>query len=134
MDPPQLVVDATNAPGLAFDKIDELVGGDDSVFMRLDDGSVHRLSPGGMDESVVVQTPDGQPVMVRSMVADRAGGLYLADPAGARILQVARDGSLIRELRDPALAGVRRIQSSGDGQRLFGLVASGVLVFDTPVL
>jgi hypothetical protein len=68
------------------------------------------------------------------MATDRAGGLYLADPMGARILQVASDGRVIRELRDPALAGVTQIRSSRDGQRLFGLVASGVLVFDTPAL
>jgi hypothetical protein len=66
------------------------------------------------------------------MAADRAGGLYLADPAGARIVHAAADGSFVRQLRDPALAGVRQIQSSPDGRRLFGLVAGGVLVFDVP--
>jgi hypothetical protein len=35
-------------------------------------------------------------------------------------------------LRDPALGGVRQLQSSPDGRRLYGLVASGVLVFDLP--
>ena len=30
------------------------------------------------------------------------------------------------------LAGLRQIQSSLDGQRIYGLVAAGVLVFDLP--
>jgi hypothetical protein len=134
LDPPQLVLDATTAPGLAFDQIAELVGQGDSLFARLDDDSVHRLGPGGGDELVVIRTSEGLPVVARSMASDRAGGVFLADPANARVLQVAHDGSLIRQLRDPALGGVRRIQTSPDGQRLFGLVASGVLVFDTPAL
>jgi hypothetical protein len=134
MDPAQLVLDATTAPGLAFERIAELVGADDAVFARLDDGSVHRLGLNADDELVVVRPSDGRPVVARSIASDRAGGVYLADPTNARILHLARDGSLIRQLLDPSLGGVRRIQSSLDGQRLFGLVAAGVLVFDTPAL
>jgi hypothetical protein len=68
------------------------------------------------------------------MTPDRSGGLYLADPVNARVVHTTADGTVLRELHDPALAGVRQIQSSPDGHRLFGLVASGVLVFDTPDL
>jgi hypothetical protein len=132
LDPPQLLLDSAITPGLPVEHIAELVGADDSVVMRFDDGSVHRFGQGGIDEPVLARPSDGYLVAVRSIAADRGGGLFLADPANARILQVARDGSLIRQLRDPALAGVRQIRSSLDGQRVFGLVASGVLVFDTP--
>jgi hypothetical protein len=66
------------------------------------------------------------------MAADRVGGLYLADAANARVLQVTLDGTVVRELRDPTLAGVRQIQASLDSRRLYGLVAAGVMVFDIP--
>jgi len=56
----------------------------------------------------------------------------LADPLGARVLHTTADGAILAQFRDPALAGVRQIQSTLDGHRLFGLVATGVLVFDLP--
>jgi hypothetical protein len=134
IDPPRVVLDQQSTPELAFDHIAQLIGEQDSVVLRFDDGTVHLFGPSGVDEPVVVRPSDGRSVTVHSIASDRLGGLFLADPANARILQVGHDGSLIRQLVDPALAGVRQIQSSLDGQRVFGLVASGVLVFDTPEL
>ena len=66
------------------------------------------------------------------MAPDRAGGLYVADPIGARIMQVQLGGTVLRELEAPALSGVRAIDVSLDGQRLYALVESGILVIDLP--
>jgi hypothetical protein len=52
--------------------------------------------------------------------------------ANARVLHTAADGAYRRELRDPALAGLRQLKSSVDGPPLYGLVASGVLTLDVP--
>ena len=106
----------------------------DTTYARLDDGSVHRFDSFGSDQQLAVHPADGKPVTAQSIAPDRFGGLFLADPANARVLQVGIDGSVVRQLRDPALGGLRQIQSSVDGRQVFGLVASGVLVFDTPEL
>ena len=71
---------------------------------------------------------------VSAIASDRSGGLYLADPSDARVVQVSLDGEVLRQLRAPALAGVRAIDVSLDGHRLYALVASGVLVADIPAL
>jgi hypothetical protein len=132
LDPPGLVLDAAAAPALPFEHVAQVVGMPDAVVARLDDGSVHLFGADGSDELLAIRPSDGRPVVVRSMAADRSGGLYLADTANARVLQVALDGSVVREIRDPTLAGVRQIEASLDSHRLYGLVASGVLVFDIP--
>ena len=56
----------------------------------------------------------------------------MADPLSARVLHTTAAGNILSQFKDPALAGLRQIQSSLDGHRLYGLVASGVLVFDLP--
>ena len=81
-----------------------------------------------------MRPPDDRSTSVSAITSDGAGGLYLADPGHARILHVSEDGAFVRQFSDPALAGLRDIQSSPDGRRLYGLVASGVLVFDIPPL
>ena len=48
------------------------------------------------------------------------------------LLHTTADGAILEQFRDPALAGLRQIQSSLDGRRLYGLVAAGVLMFDLP--
>jgi hypothetical protein len=132
VDPPRLVLDDTLAPGLAFDRAAEIVGQQDDVYLRMDDGTLHRFDAQGQEKQFVVRPPDGAPCSVSAVAPDRAGGLYLADSANARILHTTADGAVLRQLRDPALAGVRQIRSSLDGRRLYGLVTSGVLVFDLP--
>jgi hypothetical protein len=102
------------------------------IFVRLEDGSVHRLTRDGQELSFDVRPPDGPVGTLAAIAADRLGGLFLADPARARILQIAPDGGFVRQLRDPALAGVHQIQSSPDGRRLYALVATGVLGLDIP--
>jgi hypothetical protein len=132
VDSPRLVLDDASAPGLAFERAAEIVGLDNQVYMRMDDGSLRRFDAQGSDSSVVVRPPDGRPVSVIGIASDRAGGLYLADPTNARVLHTTADGALLRQFRNPALAGVRQIHLSRDGRHLYGLVASGVMVFDLP--
>jgi hypothetical protein len=132
VDPPRVVLDDAQAPGLAFDRAVEIVGQQNSVYVRTDDGMLRRFDSQGDEEPVVVRPPDGRQPVVSGIASDRAGGLYLADPGHSRILHTTADGALVRQLRDPALAGVRQIKSSVDGRRLYGLVAAGVLVFDVP--
>jgi hypothetical protein len=132
VDPPRVLLDGTLAPGLAFDRAAEVVGQPDRVFLRMDDGTLHRFDAQIGESVIVVRPPDGRLAQVAGMASDRSGGLYLADPANARILQTTAEGALLRQLRNPALAGLRQIQSSLDGRRMYGLVASGVLVFDLP--
>ena len=127
LDPPQVLLDASSAGSVAFDHIADISPVDAGVVIRSDDGSLYRLLSGGGLERFPLQS-----VVAHSIASDRAGGLFIEDAANTRLLQVASDGGILRELRDPALGGVRQIQSSPDGQRIFGLVASGVLVFDTP--
>jgi hypothetical protein len=131
-DPPRLVLDGASAPSLAFNKAAEIIGQHNQVFLRMDDGSLRRFDSQAQELPFMVRPPDGRPVSINAMTPDRAGGLYLADASSGRVLHTTADGALVRQLRDPALAGVRLIQSSPDGRRLYGLVASGVLVFDLP--
>jgi hypothetical protein len=132
LDPPRVLLDATSAPDLAFEHVAEVVGVDGRVYLRLDDGTVRRLDADGSLHTLVVRPADGRRPTFGAMAPERAGGLYLADLSNARVLQAAADGSVVRELRDVALGGVRQIQTSLDGRRLYGLVASGVLVFNLP--
>jgi hypothetical protein len=132
VDAPRVVIDATLAPGFAFNRAAEVVSLADRQFVRLDDGTLHRFDSQVGESVITVRPPDGHLPVLAGMTPDRVGGLYLADPLSATVLQTTIDGDFIRQLRDPALAGVREIQSSLDGRRLYGLVASGVLVFDVP--
>ena len=133
VDPPRVIVDATRVSNLRLESVAEIVGEPDTLVLRLDDGTVHRVDVEGVDLLLLASASD-RPVNVSAIASDRAGGLYLADPNNARVLHTTVDGEVLRELRDPTLAGVRQIQTSLDGQRLYGLVASGVLVFAIPAL
>jgi hypothetical protein len=134
VDPPRLVLDGATAPWLGFERIAQVFGTADSVIVRLDDGSVHRLASNGTDQSLALPPVSGHTSPVSAMAQDRGGGVYLADPVDARVVQTTLDGATLRQLRSPALAGVRAIDVSRDGRRLYALVASGVLVADIPDL
>jgi hypothetical protein len=132
VDPPRLVLDDSSTPGLPFDRAAEIVDQQDQVYLRMDDGTLRRFDSNGGEKEFVVRPPDGGRASVSAIAPDRLGGLYLADPANSRVLHTTADGAILRQLRNPALAGLRQIQSSADGRRLYGLVSSGVLVFDVP--
>jgi hypothetical protein len=132
VDTPRVVLDDAQAPGLAFEQVVEIVGLPNSVYVRTDDGTLRQFDSHGSEIPTQVRPPDGRPPTLSGIASDRAGGLFLADPAHSRILHTVADGSVFRQLRDPALAGVRQIKSSVDGRRIYGLVTSGVLVFDVP--
>jgi hypothetical protein len=132
VDPPRLVLDDSSSPGLPFDRAAEIVDQQGQVYLRMDDGTLRRFDSSGSEKEFVVRPPDGGVALVSAIAPDRFGGLYLADPANSRVLHTTADGVLLRQLRNPALAGLRQIQSSADGRRLYGLVTSGVLVFDVP--
>ncbi len=132
VDAPRLLLDDTLAPDLAFDRAAEIVRQQDDVYLRMDDGTLRHFDAQGRQKQFAVRPPDGAPSSVSAVAPDRSGGLYLVDTANARILQTTADGTVLRQLRDPALAGVRQIRSSLDGRRLYGLVTSGILVFDVP--
>jgi hypothetical protein len=102
------------------------------LYVRLVDGGVRRVSREGELLDFAPRPPDGLLGPVTAIAPDRLGGLFLADPSHARVVQVTAEGAFVRQLRDPALAGIRQLQSSPDGRRLFGLVASGVLGFELP--
>jgi sugar lactone lactonase YvrE len=131
-EPPRILLDDSQAPGLAFERAVEIVGQPNAIYVRTDDGALRRFDTQGHEIPMQVRPPDGQPPILSGIASDRAGGLFLADPGRSRILHTAADGTLLRQLRDPALAGVRQIKSSVDGRRIYGLVTSGVLVFDVP--
>jgi len=132
VDPPRVVLEATSAQGLTFEHAAEIVALQDQVYVRMDDGTLRRFDTQGNESPIVVQPADGRTPVVRGIAPDRQGGLFLADPLSARVLHTSADGAILGQFRDPALAGLRQIQSSLDGHRLFGLVAAGVLVFDLP--
>jgi hypothetical protein len=77
---------------------------------------------------------DSRSTPVSAIAADRNSGVFMADPLDARVVQTTLDGTVVRQLRSPALAGVRAIDISLDGRRLYALVATGVLVADIPAL
>ncbi|HEX8966881.1 MAG TPA: hypothetical protein VF937_03310, partial [Chloroflexota bacterium] len=131
-DPPRVALDATTAPNLLFEHAAEIVGEANSVVVRMDNGSVHRFDTQGVEQPLLAAGT--RLARITAIASDRLGGLYLVDAASARVLQLSADGNLLRELRDPGLAGLRAIQASLDGQRLYGLVASGIMVFDIPPL
>lgn len=132
VDAPRLVIDGAAAPNFAFEHAAEIIGDGTTQFVRLDDGSIHRVDASGEDTVLDVRSPDARPTRIVGMASDRAGGLFLVDAANGRVLETDADGALIRQLRNPSFAGVRQIQSTLDGRRLYGLVASGVLVFEVP--
>lgn len=127
IDPPSPLLEAH----VDFERIAEVVPLRD-IFVRFVDGSVRRLTRDGQELSFEVRPPDGRVSTFAAIAADRSGGLFLADPAHARLLHIAADGGFVRQLRDPALAGVHQIQTSPDGRRLYALVATGVLGLDIP--
>jgi hypothetical protein len=131
-DPPRLVLDDSTAPSLAFDRTVEIVESRDQIYLRMEDGTLRHFDAQGAEQAFAVRPPDDGPAPISAIAPDRAGGLYLADPSHARVLHTTADGTLLRQLRHPALAGLRQIQSSPDGRRLYGLVSSGILVFDLP--
>jgi hypothetical protein len=133
-DTPRLLLDAASAPRLPWERVAQVVSAGESLVMRLDNGSVRRLDSGGADHVLALHAPDAAPVMsgTSAMAPDRAGGLYLADPTNARVVQTDLNGTVLRELRAPELAGVRAMDVSLDGQRLYALIDSGVLVVDIP--
>jgi hypothetical protein len=131
-DPPRLLFDGL--PLLdpqVFGHVVEVLPLQD-IYLRLDDGRVRRLDRTGAALDFQVQLPDGPLGAVAALADDRAGGLYLADPTHARIIQTTADGTFVRQLRDPALAVVRQLHTSPDGRRLYGLIPSGVLAIDVP--
>src|SRR5579864_6573753 len=130
-EPPRVVFDAATS-SVPFERVAQVVDTPESLLMRLDDGSVHRLDPTGADQPLALELADTPLAGISAIAPDRTGGLFVADPLNARVLQTRVDGTVLRELRAPALAGVRAIDVSLDGQRLFALVASGIEVVDIP--
>jgi hypothetical protein len=134
VDAPRLLLDASSAPKLPWERVEQVISAGESLIVRLDDGSVRRLDVSGADQVLAPHAADAAPVMsgTSAMAPDRAGGLYLADPANARIVQTNLQGNVLRELRAPELAAVRAMDVSLDGQRLYALIDSGILVVDIP--
>jgi hypothetical protein len=134
VDTPRLLLDASSAPKLPWERVAQVISAGESLIVRLDDGSVRRLDASGADQVLAPHAADAAPVMsgTSAMAPDRAGGLYLADPANARIVQTNLQGNVLRELRAPELAAVRAMDVSQDGQRLYALVDPGILVVDIP--
>jgi hypothetical protein len=131
VDPPRALLDARWTADSSIDRAAEVLALRD-VYLRFDDGRVRRFDRDGNALNFAARPPDGRAGPIAALASDRAGGLFLADPAHARILHTTADGDFLRQLRAPALAGIRQLQSSLDGRRLFALVASGVLVFELP--
>jgi hypothetical protein len=134
VDPPSIVLNSSNVPWLGFERVAQVVGQQKAVVARLDDGSVHRIGPGGLHQQLLLPPVEGRSSPISAISSDRDGGVYLADPLDARVVETTLDGTLVRQLRAPALAGVRAIDVSLDGRRLYALVATGVLVADIPAL
>jgi hypothetical protein len=130
VDSPHLLLDASSAPRLPFDQVAQIVSAGASLVVRLDDGSVRRLTAGGADQSLLPRSTEAPPLPSSALASDRAGGVYLADPSRARIVQTSLDGTVLRELRAPELGGVRAMDVSLDGRRLYALIDSGVVVVD----
>ena len=131
VDPPRPLLDARSAPTLAFEHIVQLTPLDD-LYVLQDDGSPHRLDRQGHERGFVVRPPDGGLGPVSAMTVDLAGGLYLADPTHARIVQTTADGRFVRQFRQPELGGIRQIHLARDGRQLFGLIPEGLLVLRLP--
>jgi hypothetical protein len=129
--PPRPLLDATSYSQVTFDRVAEVLPLRD-IYVRLEDGSVRRVGRDGADLGFDVRPPDGRLGRIAALAPDRTGGLYLADPTYGRIVHATADGVFVRQLRDPALAGVRGLQTRLDGRRIYGLVAAGVLAFDVP--
>jgi hypothetical protein len=131
-DPPRLLLGgASGLDDAAWQHVAEVVSVGD-LYLRMDDGEIRRFDAAGNTLSFDARPPDGPLTGVTGIAADRSGGLYLADPAHARIVQTGADGTFVRQLRAAALAGVRELQSSPDGGRLYALVPAGVLALDVP--
>jgi hypothetical protein len=100
------------------------------LFVIRDDGSVARYDRLGNPLPFEPVTPDGPLGRVASAAPDGSGGLFLADPDQARIIQTAEDGSFVRQLHADDLAGVRSLHLSPDGGVLYGLGRDGILAID----
>ncbi len=134
VDTPRLLLDGAAAPRLAWGRVAQIITAGASLVLRLDDGSVRRLDSGGADQVLAPHGSDAAPLMsgTSALAPDRTGGLYLADPTHARVVQTDLNGAILRELHAPELAGVRAMDVSLDGRRLYALIDSGILVVDIP--
>ena len=56
----------------------------------------------------------------------------MANPSHAGVVETNLDGAVQRELRAPELMGIRAMDVSLDGRRLYALIDSGILVVDIP--
>jgi hypothetical protein len=132
VDTPRLILDGANAPRLAFERVAQIVSAGEALVVRLDDGTIRLLDAHGADRPLTTQSTDATPLTTSAIAPDRAGGLYLADPRTARVVETNLDGVVQRELRAPELAGIRAMDVSLDGRRLYALIDSGILVVDIP--
>jgi hypothetical protein len=132
VDTPRLILDAANAPRLPFERVAQIVTAGESLVMRLDDGSIHLLDAHGADRPLTMQSREATPLTTSAIAPDRAGGLYVADPRLTGVIETNLDGVVQRELHAPELTGIRAMDVSLDGRRLYALIDSGILVVDIP--
>ncbi len=132
--PPRQVLDARTAPAVPFRTTVELVARQDFYF-RDQDGTVKRFDRQGRRLPFDVRPPGAPLGPISGIASDGTDGLYLADPLNARVVHASGDGRFLRQLRAAApqsLAGLRGLQLSADGRRLYTLASDGVLAFALP--
>ena len=85
VDPPRLMLDGASAPDLAFDQAAEVVGQQDQIYVRMDDGTLRRFDAQGAEQDFVVRPPDDRADVGRapSRPIARAGCTWPTRPTRA---------------------------------------------------
>jgi hypothetical protein len=102
--------------------------------VRFQDGSIQRFATNGSALPFSLRVDDGDPVQATAIAPDRAGGLYVAEPAKRRVLHVSADGRLLQQIRfdRQALDEVRSLETSMDGAHVYALSGTALWELDVP--
>jgi hypothetical protein len=125
-DPPRVLVDP--GAGLPVNVIDLLALED--LFVVHQDGWVGRYDRQGNPLPFTARSPEGQLGRVASAAPDGSGGLFLAEPDHARIVETTHEGSFVRQLRATSLQDLRALHLSADRRVLYGLARDGIVAID----
>lgn len=103
---------------------------DGDIYIQ--DGAATRRFREGTEQPPLMIGIDEPPVAPAAVVEDVIRGLiFVADRGNGRVIVGDREGLFVRQYRHSALADLRGLALSGDGETLYVLTADGIEAFNT---